>query len=38
MIMQQIALIIIIVIVVEEALKDEVDPLDQKSIHPVHNP
>jgi hypothetical protein len=29
MIVQQIALIIIIVIVVEEALKDEVDPLDQ---------
>jgi hypothetical protein len=29
MIIQQIALIIIIVIVVEEALKDEVDPLDQ---------
>jgi hypothetical protein len=29
MIIQQIALIIIIVIVVEEVLKDEVDPLDQ---------
>ena len=29
MIIQQIALIIIIVTVVEEVLKDEVDPLDQ---------
>lgn len=29
MIIQQITLIIIIVIVVEEVLKDEVDPLDQ---------